>query len=51
MPYQADVYNVMLASPSDVNEERQTAREIILDWNNIHSFNEKNCSSSHKLGI
>ena len=27
----------MLASPSDVNEERQVAREIILDWNNINS--------------
>ncbi|MGV3589238.1 MAG: hypothetical protein ACO1OF_19685 [Adhaeribacter sp.] len=28
----------MLASPSDVNEERQVAREIILDWNNINSL-------------
>lgn len=28
----------MLASPSDVTEERQIAREIILDWNNVHSF-------------
>lgn len=37
MSYQADVYNVMLASPSDVILERQIAREIILDWNNINS--------------
>ena len=37
MSYISEVYNVMLASPSDVNEERQVAREIILDWNNINS--------------
>jgi hypothetical protein len=41
MSYKADVYNVMLASPSDVNEERQVAREIILDWNNINSRTRK----------
>jgi hypothetical protein len=41
MAYQADIYNVMLASPSDVNEERQVAREIILDWNNINSRTRK----------
>lgn len=28
----------MLASPSDVNEERNIARELILSWNNVHSF-------------
>lgn len=28
----------MLASPGDVSDERQIAREIILDWNNIHSL-------------
>jgi hypothetical protein len=37
MSYTSFVYNVMLASPSDVIEERQAAREIILDWNNINS--------------
>lgn len=37
MSYQADVYNVMLASPGDVSLERQIARDIILDWNNINS--------------
>ncbi len=30
----------MLASPGDVNEERQIAREIILDWNNINSLSK-----------
>jgi hypothetical protein len=37
MSYQAEVYNVMIASPSDVSLERQIARDIILDWNNINS--------------
>ncbi len=37
MSYISQVYNVMLASPSDVSEERLIAREIILDWNNINS--------------
>jgi len=41
MAYQAEVYNVMLASPSDVDEEKQIAREIILDWNNINSHSRK----------
>jgi len=31
MSYTAQVYNVMLASPSDVNEERIIAREIIYE--------------------
>lgn len=31
----------MIASPGDVSEERKIAREIILDWNNIHSFSRK----------
>lgn len=39
MSYAAKVYNVMIASPSDVNEERQTIREAIFEWNykNSHS--------------
>jgi hypothetical protein len=37
MPYKADVYNVMIASPGDVPEEREVARGKIIDWNNIHS--------------
>lgn len=31
----------MIASPGDVSEERKVAREVILDWNNIHSFSRK----------
>jgi len=33
MSYEATVYNVMIASPSDVKEERQTIREAIFEWN------------------
>jgi hypothetical protein len=41
MPYQAIVYNVFLASPGDVAAEREIARKLILDWNNIHAFTRK----------
>jgi len=37
MPYDAKVYNVMIASPSDVNDERQTIKEAIFEWNYKHS--------------
>lgn len=39
MPYTATVYNVMIASPSDVDEERATIREVIMRWNFTHSMN------------
>jgi len=41
MSYNANVYNVMLASPSDVTEELKIAREVILDWNNVNSYSRK----------
>jgi hypothetical protein len=37
MAYQATILNVMIASPSDVAEERQLVREAIYEWNAIHS--------------
>lgn len=37
MPYQADVYRVMIASPSDVAAERQQIRELIAEWTAVHS--------------
>ncbi len=37
MSYPATVFRVMIASPSDVDEERKLAREIIFGWNSIHS--------------
>lgn len=39
--YTANVYNVMLASPSDVDEERQVARDIIWEWNYLHSQDKR----------
>ncbi|ARK09020.1 hypothetical protein A6C57_01095 [Fibrella sp. ES10-3-2-2] len=37
MSYQATVYRIMIASPSDVNDERLLFRDIINEWNAIHS--------------
>ena len=37
MVYQATVLNVMIASPSDVAEERRLVRDAIYEWNAIHS--------------
>ena len=41
MSYSAKVYNIIIASPGDVSEERKIAREIIIDWNNLHSYSRK----------
>lgn len=35
--YQANVYKVFLASPSDVLKERQISREVIQKWNELYS--------------
>ncbi len=40
MSYQANVYNVMIASPSDVTEERQRIQKIVYEWNCVHSLNK-----------
>src|ERR1043165_67718 len=37
MSYDAVVYNVMIGSPGDVSAERDIARRIVGEWNNIHS--------------
>ena len=37
MPYEAQAYNVMIASPGDVNVERAIVREIVHEWNGMHS--------------
>ncbi len=41
MTYQANVYRVMLASPSDVKEERAEFPRILDIWNALHSNHEK----------
>jgi len=41
MSYAARVINVMIASPSDVEPERQTVRAVIQEWNAIHAEDKK----------
>lgn len=38
MAYSATVIPVMIASPGDVSEERNLIRDIIHEWNDIHSM-------------
>ena len=37
MSYDAKAFNVMIASPSDVPSERNIVREIVYEWNAVHS--------------
>jgi hypothetical protein len=37
MSYEARVLKVMIASPGDVSAERQTVRDVLTEWNHIHS--------------
>ena len=41
MSYQANVFNVMIASPGDVASERGIIRDVIYEWNTVHSFARK----------
>lgn len=41
MSYKAIVYNVMIASPSDVAEEREVVRRVINNWNKSHSSKDE----------
>ena len=40
MSYNATVYNVMAASPSDVSAERIIIRDVIYEWNTINSISK-----------
>ena len=35
--FQASVYKVLVASPGDVDEERQAITEVISKWNDLNS--------------
>lgn len=37
MAYDATAFNLMIASPGDVNVERAIVREIVHEWNGMHS--------------
>jgi len=41
MSYNAHVFNVMIASPGDVASERSIIRDVIYEWNAIHSKSRK----------
>lgn len=41
MGYNARVFNVMIASPGDVKSERLTVRDVIYEWNAVHSQSRK----------
>lgn len=41
MSYESTVYRILIASPSDVEEEREIAARIIQEWNDLNSFNKK----------
>ena len=38
MSYDAKVFNVMIASPGDVASERNIVREVVHEWNTVHSY-------------
>lgn len=37
MAYSATIFNVLIASPSDVNDEREAIAQTIHDWNSLNS--------------
>lgn len=37
MPYDSRTYRVLIASPGDVEEEREIAVRVIQEWNDLHS--------------
>lgn len=41
MTYQATVVNVMIASPSDVSQERRIVRDVVAEWNAVHTEDRK----------
>ncbi|HDS0927414.1 TPA: DUF4062 domain-containing protein [Pseudomonas putida] len=41
MSYEATVFNVMIASPGDVASERAIIRDVIYEWNAVHSSSRK----------
>lgn len=41
MSYQATAYNVMIASPGDVASERAIIRDVVYEWNAVHSASRR----------
>lgn len=40
MPFRADTYRILIASPSDLTEERQAATDAVNEWNAQHAVAE-----------
>src|ERR1700722_10562926 len=40
MPLKSEIYRVLIASPSDLTEERQAATEAVNEWNSQHAVAE-----------
>lgn len=40
MAYEATVFQVMIASPADVQAERGVVREVVYEWNDLHAAAE-----------
>lgn len=41
MPYDSRVYRVLIASPSDVESEREIAVRVIQEWNYLYSYSRR----------
>lgn len=41
MPYDSRAYRVLIASPSDVDDERDIAVKVIQEWNDLSSYSRK----------
>ena len=41
MAYDSRVYRILIASPSDVEEEREIAERVIQEWNDLYSYSRK----------
>jgi hypothetical protein len=41
MPYDSRVYRILIASPSDVDEERELAVRAIQEWNDLYSYTRR----------
>lgn len=41
MSYDTKVFNIMIASPGDVAAERSIVRDVIYEWNAVHSFSRR----------
>jgi hypothetical protein len=37
MAYDAKIIEIIIASPSDVAEERQIVRDVVMEWNAVHA--------------